>query len=109
MTGYDVVVADGLLCECYQRIAAGRARVQRWVVRRFAMSETIYGEHVIALRQLGQHGRVIFPFHSLPMHEQKRRPAVGTFCIVDRGTINLRLFFGKACSERAINRAFVAM
>ena len=52
---------------------------------RFAVAETIDGEHVVALREIGQHAGVVLPLHALAVHEHERRPVVGTFGVVDDG------------------------
>ena len=109
MAGHDVVAGDYLFSERNEGVAARRARVECRIVRRFAMPEAVHGKHVVALGQLGQYGSVVFPFHALPVHEQKRWPTVRPFRVIDRRVTHFRLLFDEASIERASDGALVGM
>ncbi|BFL06481.1 hypothetical protein CE91St35_26250 [Eggerthella lenta] len=39
---------------------------------RFAVTEAVDGEHVVALREIGQHVGIVLPLHALAVHEVSR-------------------------------------
>lgn len=85
LPGHGIRTSDGLGGKRLEGCALRSKRVERRIMRRFAMAETVHGEHVVALCQVRQCAGVIFPLRRLAVHQQERRAVVGALGVVDDG------------------------